>query len=305
MIFNDAINRLERYVRIINKAVIVTAIFEGILVIIIGIVSNNLNTDNSSVNTITLWLLLFFGALYLLLLVLKTLYNKTYPGSITNELKSERELMFLIRDAERRKAINDFLVDVIQRLNGQTCALNYQDDNHLCDAGIRDGIYNLVQPVVDNISFMLDTVNNQFTVGVYLNEYRSLVGDNVWEHGIILIIDTLNKSGVIPKNLLDTADARDEQFALQTAIRQSFNNSSFVKHDYKIGGDDYSIVVSPIPLACDENETNGVFFVVCKPLINIPNDTEVNLKIFNSVIANWVYRYNQCINMRELQRQQS
>ena len=96
--FKDIIQRLEKYSETINKAIVGTAIIEAVLVIIIGIVSNNLKTEKDTVNTIAVWLLLFFGSVYVFLLAIKTIYNKTYPGSITNELKSERELSILTMD---------------------------------------------------------------------------------------------------------------------------------------------------------------------------------------------------------------
>jgi len=299
MTFQDIIQRLEKHISLVNKAIVGTAIIEAVLVIIIGVISNNLNTDNATVNRIAIWLLIFFGLLYLFLLFIKTIYNKTFPGSITNELKSERELSILKRDAERQKTINDFLVTVIQRLNGQTCALNYGDDINLCDTGIKEGIYNLIQPVVDNTYFILDTINTHFTTGIYLDNYRSLAAYNLWENGIIIIKDDLGKEHIIEKDLLLQADARDEQFFIQSAIRQSFNNSVFVKKDYTINEQNFSIVCGPMPFACDENETNGVLFIITKAIDKIPVDTEVNLKIFNSVIANWVYRYNDCINNKQ------
>ncbi|MBS1778725.1 MAG: hypothetical protein JST70_05335 [Bacteroidetes bacterium] len=299
MAFNDAIQRLERYISLIKKALVTTAIIEAVLVISIGIVSNNINTDNKAINNICLILLLFFGIAYLLLLFAKTLYNKTFPGSITNELKAERELSVLKKDAERQKTISDFLVEVIKKLNGQTCALNYGDDTHLCDAGIRDGVHSLIQPVVDNVDFILDTINTQFTIGVYIAEYRSMAAHNSWDNGIIIIEDKLFKAGLIPKNLLEQANVRNEELEIQTGIRHSLNNTSFIKHDYNVGTNKFSLICSPIPLACNDDETNGVFFVISKHLPNIPIETEITLKIFNSVIANWIYRYNECVNNRQ------
>lgn len=300
MTFNEITNRLDKYIKFINKAIVATAIAEAILVISIGVLSSNVNTENSSINKICLILLIVFGLAYLLLLFAKTIYNKSYPGSITSELKAERELAILKADANRQKIINDFLVDVIQRLNGQTCALNYGDDTHLCDAGIREGIYNLLQPVLENVAFILGTVNTQFTIGVYLNDYRTLSVEDSWDNGIIIINDNLNKQSLITKSLLEQIDVKNEQLDIQTGIRHSFNNAVFFKHDYMSEGE-YTIICSPIPLACNENETNGVLFIISKKLANIPVDTDVNLTIFNSVVANWVYRYNECIGKRQQQ----
>lgn len=297
--FKETIQKLENYSSTINKAILGTAIIEAILVIIIGIVSNNLKANDNKINSIAIWLLIFFGGVYIFLLAIKTIYNKTYPGSLTNELKSERELTTLSKDFERQKTINGFLVTTIEKLNGQTCALNYGDDTHLCDQGIKNGIYNLIEPIIDNVFFVLDTINTKFTIGIYIESYRSMTVDGQWETGIINIDDKLNKTNLLQKDLLSMANVKDEQFHIQTAIRQSFNNYEFVNSKYSVATENYTIICSPMPYACNEDDANGVLFIIGKQIDNIPIETETNLKIFNRVIANWIYRYNECVNNRQ------
>jgi hypothetical protein len=126
----------------------------------------------------------------------------------------------------------------------------------LCDKGIKEGIYSLIEPVIDNIFFILDTINTKFTIGVYSENYRSMAEAGQWESGIILIDDKLNKGHLLTKELLLQADVRDEQFYLQTSIRQSFNNYEFIKRDYSVGQEKYSTICSPMPFACDEDDVN-------------------------------------------------
>ncbi|SKA32984.1 hypothetical protein SAMN04488128_103749 [Chitinophaga eiseniae] len=296
MRFVEIIRSLDKFISFIKGAVILVAVGEAILVILIGVVSNGISSENQTIRTFSLWSLIFLAVAYLFLLVLKTIYNKTFPGSIVNELKSERELTALKKDADRQKTISDFLVTVMGALNGQTCALNYGDETHLCDTGIKDGIYELVKPAIDNINYILDTTNTGFTTGVYLQDYCALNG-NI-ESGIITITDQLGKSTLLAKNLLDKIDARGEELSIQTAIRESLNDIKFVKRNYSTQNGTISIFCTPIPLACNEEEVNGVFFVIGKAVEVIPADTELNLSIFNRVISNWLYRYNECVSHR-------
>lgn len=53
--FNNAINRLEKFSRTINQAIVGTAIIEAIFVILISVAAGNLNTDSKTVNNISLW----------------------------------------------------------------------------------------------------------------------------------------------------------------------------------------------------------------------------------------------------------
>jgi len=195
--------------------------------------SNTLNTSNETLNNVAIWLLLFFGLIYLSFLFLKTLFNKTYPGLITEELKSERELGELKKRFERQQTIDSFLIMTLERLNTQTCAINDRDDTHLCDKGIQEGVYHLIEPIIDNINFILDTINTKFTIGIFLKSYRSLTKDEL-ESGILTLDDKLSQNEFVVKDLLELSNAKDEQFHIQTALRNSFNNYEFVKHEYII-----------------------------------------------------------------------
>lgn len=297
--FEVLIEKLDKFAKTINSSVIGLSIFEGILVIVIGVVSSNLTTENAEINKICLWILLLSSFFYLVLLLIRTAYIYNFPGSISNELKSERELRDLKNDTDRQNTINEFFVSTIQKLNGQTCALNYQDDTHLCDKGIQNGIRELIEPIIDNAYFLLDTINSKFTFGIYLDHYLSRNIDGESEQGILVIDDKLGKEYLLEKGMFMTAYLRGEKLEIQSAITTAFNNSEFVKKDY-VGDDNikYTIVCSPMPYACDELDMQGVLFIISKEVKNIPNDLATKLKIFNRVISNWVYRYNQCIESR-------
>lgn len=296
--FKNLIERLEKYSATINAAIVGTAIVEAVFVILIGIASNNIFNDDHTVNSIATGLLLLFGLLYLFLLLIRTMYVKNYPGSITNELKAERELSILKRNSERQGTIYNFLVITIARLNEGTCALNYGDDTHLCDSGMQEGIHNLIEPIVNNVAFVLDTINTNYTIGIYLSSYASMTTEDGWDSGIIVIEDKLNKAPILAKELITMANVRGAQFHVQTAIKRSLNHAEFVKSDYLDGQVNYSVICSPIPLACDENDMNGVLFIISNRVEVVSQDTEISLKIFNRVISNWVYRYNECTNKR-------
>ena len=84
------------------------------------------------------------------MLIIRVSYTISFPGSITAELKSERELSELQRNAGRQKEISSFIIKSIENLNGQTCALDAAGNQHLCDSGIKDGISKLLEPVLNN-----------------------------------------------------------------------------------------------------------------------------------------------------------
>lgn len=60
-----------------------------------------------------------------------------------------------------------------------------------------------------------------------------------------------------------------------------------------------SVFCSPMTYACNEEEVNGVLYIISNRINSFPNETEINLKIFNRVVANWIYRYDECVNQRQ------
>ncbi len=301
MNFSELIERLEKIFRVITAAAIGLSVIEALIVLFIGIASNNITTVNPDINKVWTGVLISLVVVYAFIIVIKILYNANYPSSITNELKAQHELTELKQKAERQKTISSFVVATIERLNGATCALNPGDDTHLCDKGVQDGISELIQPVIANTYFLLDTLNTQFTVGLYLADYKTLAQteNDHWDKGIIIINDNLQPSANgIDKSLLQEENLQNEELEIQTAIRKSLNNHQFVKADFTSMDRELSIICSPMPYACNEDDLLGVLFIICNRLETTPDDLPTTLTIFNRVISNWVYRYNECINSR-------
>ncbi len=301
MNFSDIIKRLEKIFKVITAAAIGLSIIEALIVLFIGIASSNIASTDTALNRIWTNILISLVVVYVFIIIIKILYNANYPSSITNELKSQKELEELKYEAERQKAISEFVVQAIERLNGQTCELNPSNEIHLCDTGVQAGVRELIEPVVANTYFLLNTLNTQFTLGLYLDHYSSLTSEKTayTDKGVIIINDTLfpTENG-IDKELLQQTNLTNEELEIQTAIRKSLNNYQFVKANFRNQLNELTIICSPMPYACNEDDLLGVFFIISKQLEKTPDDLPTTLTIFNRVISNWVYRYNECINNR-------
>lgn len=290
MKFDELIQKLDKFARTINNSVITLTVVEAVLVILIGILSSFL-----SVTEYATYGIIFVSLLYILILIVRTAYLKSFPGSIADELKSERELTTIRSDVERQNTLNELFVLTMQRLNGQTCSLNVGDDNNLCDKGIKDGIRDLIEPLIVNTHYLFNNSQLNFTTGIYLKEFCSMKVEGNWDTGVITVNDGLDKQSILNKDLLADNELTGEQLEIQTAIRKSFNNNSFIRQDYKIASSEFTIVCSPFPTACNEDDMLGVFFIISRRVKELPSDTETKLTIFNRVIANWVFRYNECV----------
>ena len=83
----------------IQKAIIVTVIFETILVIIIGVASSQITNQLG----LWLWILIFCSITYLILLGIRTIYQVKFPGSITEELIAKKELEKKLKNSSKTK----------------------------------------------------------------------------------------------------------------------------------------------------------------------------------------------------------
>jgi len=299
MSFENLMSQLDRFARMVKGAIITLAVVEALLVILIGVVTDSLRDTTNHFVPFYVWSLVFLGGLYLTLLLVRVAYDKSFPGSIANELRSERELTKLRRESQRQATTSQFLVEVIERLNEQTCALNGGSDETLCDRGIVEGLSELLGPVISNVNFLLDTQRPDALVGVYLKWYASVNNPHEGDTGVLVLNDTLPMPGIIQKNLYDNGEVSDLPLEIQSALKRSFRNQEFLSMGIgRFGDHDLAIHCSPMPVACNGDNMLGVLFFIAEEQETIPADLHEQMTIFNRVVANWVYRYDDCVSKR-------
>ena len=108
----------------------------------------------------------------------------------------------------------------------------------------------------------------------------------------------LNLSTLLPKNLTDNNGINGASYEIQTAIKRTLNNSIFNSHNFNHQGKEYTIICSEILEVCSDDFANGVLFIIFREGIKYPKDIPEILQIFNRVTANYVSKYNDCINQR-------
>lgn len=298
MEFTTLIAKLERFIRVINRAIIGLKLFEAFLVIVIGVATSFLVDATGGTRVPVLVVLVVAVVVYLLCLTVQIAYAASFPGSITEELKASKELERLHGDAERQRSLSEFLVQVMQQLNSQTCELGEYAENHLCSDGVANGVGKLLSPLTQNINVLLGTPTSNALVGIYLEHYRSLEHDD-WVRSTIVLSDTLGARELIPSNLMESDDLISPHLDVFSAIRWSERNFEF--HEALIrdeNGRQLTMYCSPMPVACDEDSILGVLFILLPRKEDRVLDLPENMTIFGRVIANWVYRYNDCVLRR-------
>lgn len=303
--------KLEKWINVVQKAIIATVIFETILVIIIGVASSQIT------NQFGLWfgIMIFCSITYLVMVGIRTIYQVKFPGSITEELIAKKELEKNNKTLSRQKTINSYLNQVIKQLNDQTCIIGESENKNLCDEELKDRLIGLLSTVLNNMNIVLNsTESHSTTVGIYFTYYQKFPSDyskitllddenddlyihpydEISDSGIIILKDELDLAKFLPKQLIESQTEKNEALELQTTIIKSYNNNSFLTHSFKSGGVDYTVICSEMPEVCSDSPT-GVFFIITQGKYNYHKDLPYTLKIFNRLISNYVYKYNSCI----------
>lgn len=314
MKYEHLLEKLKNWIKVIQNAILGTIVFEGILVILIGVASNKVTEE------FNLWLgiLIFCSILYLILAALKAIYQIKFPGSIVEELDSKKKLEQNESTLERQKIINDYINQVIRKLNSQTCNIGLYNDENLCDQELQVRLSDLLAPLIKNTNIILDSPKAQnVTLGVYLSFYRKFPRDPkelkyteledgrielqhesyrfIADKGVIVLEDDLNLISFLPKDLLERSDAFGEALEIQSTIRRSINNNKFCIHYFESNNEKYAIVCSEMPEVCSEEPT-GVMFIIIKHDCVYPHDLPYIFKIFNRLTSNYIYKYNSCID---------
>ena len=314
MKFEILIKKLNNWIKVIQKALIATVIVEGVLVIVIGIASNNVN------DKLDIWvgILLFCSVLYVVLSAIRTLYQMKFPGSISEELESKYKLEEYDKIFHRQKVINDYINQSVKSLNDQTCSTNVGTDPHLCDEQLQVRLKDVLNPVISNTHIILNAFDiNKFSVGLHLNQYSHEPSDynrielihlgnnqvqitnwaeEISDKGIIFLKDELQfESEIIYKDLLSNDTETGVALEIQSAIKKSLNNVEFVCNQFEHKNSTHTIICSDMPLVCSDDEASGVLFLIFEGHYEPVDDLPYLLRIFNRVVANYVYKYNDCV----------
>lgn len=313
MKYEQLLEKLRNWINVIQKAIIATIVFEGILVILIGVASNKV------AEKFDLWLgiLIFCSLLYLLLAGIKAIYQIKFPGSIVEELDSKKKLSEKENSLERQKIVNEYINQVISKLNDQTCTIGMNGNGNLCDQELQIRLADLLAPVIKNTNIFLGSQKAQsVTLGVYLSFYRKFPTDSgklgydeyeggiidldyesqelITDKGILILEDEIGFSQFISKDLMERTEVSKESLEIQSTIRRSMNNNTFCTHSFDSNGEKYLIICSEMPEVCSEKPT-GVMFIILKNDCDCPDDLPYVFRIFNRLTANYVYKYNSCI----------
>jgi hypothetical protein len=239
--------------------------------------------------------------------LIKIAYNKTFPSSIINELKSERELEDANSAINRKDALNSYISSSIIALS--TCKSNLPPRNPGADwktdsdEDFVNGIIDLTKTFNSVLNIILDTTNIKFTTGIYVSHFRGVNQENHPEpnQGTFLLRDDfdLDKTSTF-RDIMENNSISGIGLEIQNGIKTAFNNGLFRTKKFKNHKDEDIILISiNIQNLKNSNKQEGVIFIITKDIKNLPEDIESVLRMFSNIISHWFDLYEHEVIRRQ------
>jgi hypothetical protein len=297
MNYLDTIEKLNEWIKVIQKSVLAFTGIETLIVLIIGVASSNVYHEKYSSFWITILVLL--GIIYLTFTIIKINYNSKFPSSIVEELKAKRELEISKTSIDRKDAINNYISNTIIDLNNCKCNipnLKENDDWELeSDKDFQAGLKQLTSTFNSVLNILLNTSNIKFTTGVYANDIRGINHKNFPKKnkGTYLLRDDYKISELdFVKTLMDNNSIQGIELDIQNALKVSFNNGKYLAQEIQTKDEKkIKIICSNIKNLKEYNEQKGVLFIITNNIETLPNDIEPVLTMFSNIISHWMDLY--------------
>lgn len=251
------------------------------------------------------WLIAGFSAslIYLPLLIVKVRSQWILPDQIFEHLDAKLELHTIKQELARKEAIDGFIDQAIKTLNSATCWISNNKDKALCDSAVRDGLAEVLNPLINRTQIVLDCNTAKFSVGARVFHFAQigstpLICEDEW----LIFRDDIGISQSIVGDPGNNPDAMGAELQFRQAIETVTNENRMVTAAIEIGSQNFQLICSPIPVVCNEESVNGVLWICQECLQRPPVDLNKILLIFGRITANWLSKYHDCLVNREKAR---
>ena len=289
---------------------------EVIFIAALGIASSNIE------ELLSAWGFVIILSIIVLIITYYRRFNflRKFPHSLVESVQrdvEQKDLELRISEFEKEKermiVITNSISDTIGGLNDHTCTLNAKIDpleevtEKLCDSDVKEGLIKILSPFLKEIYSIVQSHSVKITLGVFFEELaQDLRNKENWEYALpilTIIKDENNLETQIPSDIMRNKNASGDLLKLQQILETCVRNNRFVNTENDLFGESFKIAASPIPLACNEKYSSGSSLIIIRGAI-FPNDLDRIMMIFNKILSNWVYKYNQCVYSRSSEIQQ-
>jgi hypothetical protein len=235
----------------------------------------------------------------LILLIQRLRKNHYFPQTLFEHLTAESKLKDSEKQLYRKTTIDTYIDQAIQTLNLKTCGLNTDEQNHLCDTSLEEGLKNVLKHIISHTHYFLDCNLSKFTIAVHFRAYPNIVNsfDITYNSKTILLRDDYSISAHFTDNILANPNVIEFNFEIYQSALVAYNHyGGHLTEFANFKGQ--SMLTSPVPAVC-ENSCNGLIFIVYDSSVKLPDDIWNILLIFGRVASNYISKYEDCVNSRK------
>lgn len=301
---NSTLNKLDKWIRVIQKSTLVLAGVEAAIVLVIGVASNNITGDSFS----NFWLttLVFLGIIYIIITIIKIAYNQAFPVAIVEELISKQELEKSKSLIDRKDAINNYIASTIISLSNCECTIPKQKENSdwkkASDEDFTKGINSLLKNFNNVLNILLNTTNHQFSTCIYVEKFRAIDNDNSPKsnEGLFFLRDDFTLSNANLRDLVDQRKTDGTELEIQNLIKVSLNNGRFESKKIKIKNESEILIICANIEHLKNDNQKGVLVIITRPIKQLPEDIKSVLRMFTNIISHWIDLYEHEVVQQQI-----
>jgi hypothetical protein len=251
------------------------------------------------------WCALAAGVFYTPLLVLKLRAQWCIPEKLFDHLEAVHQLETTRKELARKEGIDGFIDLAIKSLNSATCRINSDQEDHICDSAVKDGLGDVLSNLINRTQIILDCDTARFSVGARVLHYAEAAGRPIrYDYEWLVLRDDLGVNEEVdgdPAGDYQT-DATGTSLNFRQAIEKAINENTLVAVPTTLRGKPVQLICSPIPVVCNEARADGVLWICQECVQPPPSDLANILLIFGRVVANWLSKYHDCLGRKALAR---
>lgn len=251
------------------------------------------------------WCALVTGVFYTPLIILKLRAQWCIPEKLFDHLDAVHRLEQTRKELARKEGIDAFIDLAIKSLNSATCRINSDQEDHICDSAVKDGLSDVLSSLINRPQIILDCDTVKFSIGARVFHYVQAGSRPIrFEHEWLVLRDDLGVGEEVPCDPADgvMSDATGTSLHFRQAIEKAVNENTLVAVATALRGKPVQLICSPIPVVCDEARADGVLWICRECIQPPPNDLGNILLIFGRVVANWLSKYHDCLGRKALVR---
>jgi len=261
-----------------------------------GFISNWINTGEYPCHTA------FLTLAFIILLILDAYAKKLFPSAIIGDLENRLRLRDCKGELDRRDELFRQLDISVQRLNEQTCSISQTQAEQIVSEPVKRSLSRLIAPIIETPNYVFACKSNEYSVIARVGH------DDFDKYGVkyrkyfISFRDDLDLFGIISENEQGKDTFEDLESTGLRKIIGGIMRSSFYENRYIIdresneADNDYTFIVAPIPLICEDTSAGGVLFIATNTKLDCPGDIPNVLQTYGRLMANWLSRYDEFVD---------